>query len=77
MKYLFAAALVASAFIGFSDVANAAGGCGPGMRPAAHGRCVRAGGPAVVVVPARPAVVVVGGHNCPRGHHWRRGACVR
>ncbi|MCL2715047.1 MAG: hypothetical protein FWD68_10795 [Alphaproteobacteria bacterium] len=76
MKYLFAAALLASAFIGFSDVANAAGGCGPGMRPAPHGRCVRAGGPAVVVVPARP-VVVVAPHRCPPRHHWHGGACVR
>ena len=76
MKYLFAAVMLASAAIGFSEAANAAGGCGPGMRPTPHGRCVpmHARGP-VVVVPAAPVVVVP--RTCPRGHHWHRGACVR
>ena len=75
MKYLFAVAMVASAVIGFSDVASAAGGCGPGMRPTPHGRCVPMRGPAVVVVPGRP--VVVAPRACPPRHHWYRGACVR
>src|SRR6202012_812189 len=30
MKYLFAAVMLASAVVGFSEAASAAGGCGPG-----------------------------------------------
>ena len=77
MKYVFAAALVASTVAGFST-ANAAGGCGPGFHRGLYGRCVVNRG-AVVVAPrvvVRPPVVVVPrGRICPRGFSWRYGRC--
>jgi hypothetical protein len=79
MKYLFAAVLLASTVAGFG-VANAAGGCGPGMHRGPYGGC-RVNGGAVVVAPGavvveRPAVVVVRpGRVCPVGFSWRYGRC--
>ena len=73
MKYLFAAALVASTVAGFGATANAAGGCGPGFHPGPYGRCVRN---AVIVAPrvvVRPPVVVAP-RGCPP-HRWRHGRC--
>ncbi len=72
MKYLLAAALVASTVVGFSAVANAAGGCGPGWYRGPYGGCrpmyrapvVR--GPVVVVPPRRV---------CPYGFVWAYGHC--
>ena len=75
MKYLFAAALVATTFAGFSS-AYAEGGCGPGFHRTPYGNCRPNG---VVVVPGavvveRP-VVVVPGRACPIGFVWRYGRC--
>ena len=39
MKYLFAAVMLASAVVGFSEAASAAGGCGPGWYRGAYGGC--------------------------------------
>src|SRR5271169_3268440 len=77
MKYLFAAALVASTVAGFSS-ANAAGGCGAGFHRGPYGGCqpnaaVVLGAP-VVVAPA-PVVVVPAGRVCPVGTVWRAGRC--
>jgi hypothetical protein len=63
MKYLFAAALVATTVAGFGASANAAGGCGPGFHRGPYGGCRPNGG--VVVVP----------RVCPRGFAWRAGRC--
>ena len=71
MKYLFAAALVATTIAGFG-AANAAGGCGPGFHRGPYGGC-RPNGDVVVV--ERPAVVVVPGRACPVGFAWRYGRC--
>jgi hypothetical protein len=78
MKYLFAAALVASTVAGFGS-ANAAGGCGAGFHRGPYGGCqpnrevVVVGAPVVV---ERPAVVVVpAGRVCPLGFSWRYGRC--
>jgi len=75
MKYLFAAALVASTVAGFGS-ANAAGGCGPGYHRGPYGGCQPNRG--VVVVPGAvvvaPAPVVVG-RVCPLGFSWRYGRC--
>jgi hypothetical protein len=75
MKYLFAAALVASTVAGFGS-ANAAGGCGPGWHRGPYGGCQPNRG--VVVVPGAvvvaPAPVVVG-RGCPLGFGWRYGRC--
>jgi hypothetical protein len=77
MKYLFAAALVASTFAGFS-AAEAAGGCGPGFHRGPYGGC-RPNRGVVVVAPGyveRPAVIVLPrGRICPVGLRWRYGRC--
>ena len=77
MRYLFAAALVATTVAGFGS-ANAAGGCGPGFHRGPYGGCRPNGG--VVVVPGavvvEPGVVVVPrGRVCPLGFSWRYGRC--
>ena len=75
MKYLFAAAMLASAVVGFAETASAAGGCGPGWYRGPYGGCRRMGGPpAVVVVPPR-APVVVRPRVCPYGFRWYAGRC--
>jgi hypothetical protein len=51
MKYLFAAALVASTFASFGS-AYAEGGCGPGFHRNPYGECRPNRGPVVVVEPA-------------------------
>jgi len=79
MRYLFAAALVASTFAGFS-AAYAAEGCGRGFHRNPLGEC-RPNRGEVVVVPGavvveRPGVVVVPpGRVCPLGFAWRYGRC--
>jgi hypothetical protein len=73
MKYLFAAALVATTIAGFG-AANAAGGCGPGFHRGPYGGC-RPNGDVVVVERPGPAVVVVPGRACPVGFAWRYGRC--
>ncbi len=75
MKYLFAAALVATTVAGFSASANAAGGCGPGFHRGPYGGCVANRGAVVVVRPAREVVVVRPGRGCPAGFAWRYGRC--
>lgn len=87
MKYLIAAALLATTVVGFAPVADAAQGCGPGFHRGAYGACVphrravvvrRA---PVVVVPPRvvyrraPVVVAPRARICPRGMHWYAGRC--
>jgi hypothetical protein len=78
MKYLFAAAMLASAAVGFSESASAAGGCGPGWYRGPYGGC-RPMGRAVVVAPApvvvAPPVVVVRPRVCPYGFRWYAGRC--
>lgn len=78
MKYLFAAAMLASAVVGFSEAASAAGGCGPGWYRGPYGGCRPMGGP-VVVAPApvyvAPPVVVVRPRVCPYGFRWYAGRC--
>ena len=39
MKYLFAAVMLASAAVGFSESASAMGGCGPGWYRGPYGGC--------------------------------------
>jgi hypothetical protein len=78
MKYLFAAALVASTVAGFG-AAHAAGGCGPGYHRGPYGGCrvnrdAFVVGPRAVVV-ERPIVVVPRGRLCPYGFAWRYGRC--
>jgi len=77
MKYLFAAALLASTVAGLGS-ASAAGGCGPGWHRNPYGECRPNRGevvvvPGAVVVEERPVVVVP--RACPLGFAWRRGAC--
>ncbi|TYL89253.1 hypothetical protein FXB40_35685 [Bradyrhizobium rifense] len=78
MKYLFAAVMLASAVVGFSEAASAAGGCGPGWYRGPYGGC-RPMGRAVVVAPApvvvAPPVVVVRPRVCPYGFRWYAGRC--
>ena len=78
MKFLFAAALVVTAFAGFTEAANAAGGCGPGWYRGPYGGCRPMGG-AVVVAPApivvAPPVVVARPRVCPYGFRWYYGRC--
>jgi hypothetical protein len=75
MKYLFAAVMLASAVVGFSEAASAAGGCGPGWYRGPYGGCrpMAARGPVVVVEPA--PVVVVRPRVCPYGFRWYAGRC--
>lgn len=77
MKYLFAAAMLASAVVGFSEAASAAQGCGPGWYRGPYGNCrpMAARGPVVVVAPAPPPVVVVRPRVCPYGFRWYAGRC--
>lgn len=75
MKYLFAAALVVTAFAGFTEAASAAGGCGPGWYRGPYGGCRPMRAP--VVVAPRPPVVVVAPRPrvCPYGFRWYAGRC--
>jgi len=78
MKFLFAAALVATAFAGFTEAANAAGGCGPGWYRGAYGGCRPMRGPVVVApgaVMVAPPVVVARPRVCPYGLRWYYGRC--
>lgn len=78
MKYLFAAAMLASAVVGFSEAASAAGGCGPGWYRGPYGGCRPMGGPVVVApgpVVVAPPVVVVRPRVCPYGFRWYAGRC--
>jgi hypothetical protein len=80
MKYLFAAAMLASAIVGFSEAASAAQGCGPGWYRGPYGHCrpMRGGGPVVVApgpVMVAPPVVVVRPRACPYGLRWYAGRC--
>jgi hypothetical protein len=54
MKFLIAAAVVATTIAGFGASANAAQGCGPGFQRGPYGACVRS----AVVVRRAPVVVV-------------------
>lgn len=78
MKYLIAAALLATTVVGFAPVADAAGGCGPGFHRGPYGGCVRNAvvvrRPPVVVYRA-PVVVVPRARVCPRGMVWAAGRC--
>jgi hypothetical protein len=76
MKYLFAAALVATTVAGFST-ANAAGGCGPGFHRGPYGGC-RPNREVIVVAPRvvrAPVLVVPRGRICPIGFRWIYGRC--
>jgi hypothetical protein len=74
MKYLFAAVMLASAAVGFSESASAMQGCGPGWARGPYGGCrPMARGPVVVVEPA--PVVVVRPRGCPYGFRWYAGRC--
>ena len=82
MKYLFAAVMLASAVVGFSEAASAAQGCGPGWARGPYGHCRPMGyvAPrAVVVAPApvyvAPPAVVVRPRVCPYGFRWYAGRC--
>jgi hypothetical protein len=84
MKFLIAAAIVATTVVGFGASANAAQGCGPGYHRGAYGACranvVVRRGPVVVrrapvVYRRAPVVVVPRARICPRGMHWRYGRC--
>ncbi|MDN3279137.1 hypothetical protein QWJ07_33070 [Frankia sp. RB7] len=76
MKYLFAAVMLASAAVSFSESASAMGGCGPGWYRGPAGGCRRMGGPVVVApVVVAPPVVVVRPRVCPYGFRWYAGRC--
>ena len=80
MKYLIAAALLATTVVGFAPVADAAGGCGPGYHSGPYGGCQPNRGAVVVVRPpvvyrAAPVVVVPRARVCPRGMVWYAGRC--
>jgi len=80
MKYLFAAVMLASAVVGFSEAASAAGGCGPGWYRGPYGGCRPMRGavvvrPAPVVVAPAPVVVVPRARVCPYGFRWYAGRC--
>jgi hypothetical protein len=79
MKYLIAAALLATTVVGFAPVADAAQGCGPGYHRGAYGRCVPHRGVVVVRPPVvyhrAPVVVVPRARVCPRGMVWAAGRC--
>ena len=74
MKFLIAAAVVATTVVGFGASANAAQGCGPGWHRGPYGACVR-NAAVVVVRPAREVVVVRPGRVCPYGMRWYAGRC--
>ena len=76
MKYLFAAALLATTVVGFGASANAAGGCGPGWHRGPYGGCQPNRG-VVVVRPVyrAPVVVVPRARVCPYGMVWAYGRC--
>jgi hypothetical protein len=80
MKFLIAAAVVATTVAGFGASAYAAGGCGPGWHRGPYGGCrqnavvVVRPAPVVVVRPA-PVVVVPRGRICPYGLVWAYGRC--
>ena len=63
MRYLFAAALVATTVAGFGS-ANAAGGCGPGFHRGPYGGCLQNY--------ANPSA-----HACPRGFYVGPGGRCR
>ena len=80
MKFLIAAAVVATTIVGFSASANAAQGCGPGFHRGPYGACVRNAAVVVVrrppvVVYRAPVVVVPRARVCPYGMVWRYGRC--
>jgi hypothetical protein len=77
MKYLFAAAMLASAVVGFSEAASAMQGCGPGWARGPYGGCRPMRGGPVVVAPVvvAPPVVVVRPRVCPYGFRWYAGRC--
>ena len=80
MKYLIAAALLATTVVGFGATANAAGGCGPGFHRGPYGGCRANAGVVVVrepvvVVRRAPVVVVPRARVCPYGMVWRYGRC--
>jgi hypothetical protein len=78
MKYLIAAALLATTVVGFAPVADAAQGCGPGFHRGPYGRCVVNRGVVVVRPPVyrrAPVVVVPRARICPRGMVWAAGRC--
>ena len=78
MKYLIAAALLATTVVGFAPVADAAGGCGPGFHRGPYGGCQPNRGAVVVVRPPvvyrpAPVVVVPRARVCPYGMRWYAG----
>ena len=78
MKFLIAAALLATTVVGFAPVADAAQGCGRGYHRGPYGGCVA--NRVVVVRPPvvyrrAPVVVMPRARVCPRGMHWRYGRC--
>lgn len=79
MKYLLAAVVLASTVVGFSEMASAAEGCGPGFYRGRYGNCRPMRGAVVVrpapVVVAPPVVVVPRGRVCPYGFRWWGGRC--
>lgn len=77
MKYLFAAVMLASAVVGFSETASAAEGCGRGFYRGPYGHCrpMAGRGPVVVVAPRPAPVVVVRPRVCPYGFRWYAGRC--
>lgn len=88
MKYLIAAALLATTVVGFAPVADAAQGCGRGFHRGPYGGCQPNRGVVVVrpapVVVVRPpvvyrrapvVVVVPRARVCPRGMVWVAGRC--
>lgn len=78
MKYLLAVAMLASAVVGFSEAASAAGGCGPGWYRGPYGGC-RPMARRVYVAPApfyvAPVVVAPRPRVCPWGFRWYAGRC--
>ena len=84
MKYLIAAALLATSVAGFAATADAAGGCGRGFHRGPYGGCqpnvVVRRAPVVVVRPPvvyrpAPVVVVPRARVCPYGMRWYAGRC--
>ena len=79
MKYLIAAALLATSVAGFAATADAAQGCGPGYHRGPYGGCVANRGRVIVVRPPvvyrAPVVVVPRARVCPRGMVWYAGRC--